>query len=56
VTVGAGASVRRSVLASGARIAPGESVEDRVVIPERRLATRPAGSRLRAGHYHVELR
>jgi mannose-1-phosphate guanylyltransferase len=56
VTVGAGATVRRSVLTSGARIVAGETVEDRIVIPERRLASRPPGARLRAGHYHVELR
>jgi NDP-sugar pyrophosphorylase family protein len=56
VSVGEGATVRRSVLVSGTRLAPGEVVEDRVVIPERRLVSRPTGARLRAGHYHVELR
>jgi NDP-sugar pyrophosphorylase family protein len=56
VTVGAGARVRGSVLVSGTRIAPADVVEGRVVIPERRLAARPAGARLRAGHYHLELR
>jgi hypothetical protein len=44
------------VLVSGTRIAPADVVEGRVVIPERRLAARPAGARLRAGHYHLELR
>jgi mannose-1-phosphate guanylyltransferase len=56
VSVGEDAIVRRSVLVSGTRVAPGAVVEDQVVIPARRLASRPPGARLRAGHYHVELR
>jgi mannose-1-phosphate guanylyltransferase len=55
VRIGAGARVSQSVLTSGARVKAGESVEGVVVIPSGRLAGRPAGGRLRAGQYLVEL-
>jgi NDP-sugar pyrophosphorylase family protein len=55
VRVGAGARVRRSVLTTGARVNAREAVEGRIVIPSRRLRSRPRGSRLDGGQYSLEL-
>jgi len=55
VRVGAGARVRRSVLAMGARVAAHQVVEGRILIPSRRLRSRPRGSRLGDGQYSMEL-
>jgi hypothetical protein len=55
VRVGDGARVRRCVLTSGTRVAARGTVEARVVIPARRLRSRPRGSHLVDGHYSMEL-
>lgn len=55
VTVGAGARVHKSVLVTGTSVGQGEVVEGQVVIPSRRLRSRPPGSRRRGGHYFMEL-